>query len=163
MKNWQKICAVISAAAFLSLLLFTLLGLQTVIEGVILDGVVLAPDTSDVWSQNPGATNTLTLRNFTFYNLTNPREFLYKGAKPRFTEISNYLLQEWSNFTNITYSADKSYIDFNYWLYFTNLPYSKDLNEKVTVPNLAPLGFWSQLANIDISALAIQGFGGLFV
>jgi hypothetical protein len=31
------------------------------------------------------------------------------------------------------------------------------------VPNLAPLGFWSQLANIDISALAIQGFGGLFV
>jgi len=28
---------------------------------------------------------------------------------------------------------------------------------------LAPLGFWNQLQTIDISALAIQGFGGLFV
>jgi hypothetical protein len=29
--------------------------------------------------------------------------------------------------------------------------------------NLAPLGFWNQLDTVDISALAIQGFGGLFV
>ena len=28
---------------------------------------------------------------------------------------------------------------------------------------MAPLGFWSQLDTVDISALAIQGFGGLFV
>ncbi len=163
MKAWQKICAIISTAAFLSLLLFTLFGLQSLIEGAILDGAVLAPSTAATWSQNPGSTDTLTLRNFTFYNFTNPREILYKGAKPKFNEISNYLLQERSNFTNITYSADKSYIDFNYWLFFTHLPNSRDLNEKVTVPNLAPLGFWSQLENINISNLAIQGFGGLFV
>ncbi len=29
--------------------------------------------------------------------------------------------------------------------------------------NLAPLGFWNQLDTVDISALAIQGFGGLYV
>lgn len=28
---------------------------------------------------------------------------------------------------------------------------------------MAPIGFWSQLGTIDISTLAIQGFGGLFV
>lgn len=32
----------------------------------------------------------------------------------------------------------------------------------MTVLNLAPLGFWSQLENIDLPNLAIQGFGGLF-
>lgn len=31
------------------------------------------------------------------------------------------------------------------------------------VLNLAPLGFWSQLENIELPNLAIQGFGGLFV
>jgi hypothetical protein len=77
--------------------------------------------------------------------------------------MSNYLLQERSNFTNIVYSEDNSYIDYNYWLYFSNLEESRDLEEIVTVLNLAPIGFWSQLENIDLSALAIQGFGGLFV
>jgi hypothetical protein len=105
----------------------------------------------------------VTVRNFTFFSLTNPRGFLYRGQKPAFREVSNYLLQERFNFTNITYSPDRAYIDYNYWLWFTHLPSSRDLEERVTILNLAPLGFWSQLDGIDLPMLAIQGFGGLFV
>ena len=163
MKKWHKVCGATSLLLFTALLLFALLGLQAVIEGVILDGVVLAPETVATWGQNPGSTGTLTLRNFTFYTLQNAREFLYRGKRPRFVEVSNFLLQERSNFTDIRYSADRSVIDYNYWLYFTGLEGSKDLQQKVRVLNLAPLGFWSQLENIALPSLAIQGFGGLFV
>lgn len=163
MRKCHKICGTVAVLLFTALLLFTLVGLQSVIEGVILDGVVLAPETVATWGQNPGSTGTLTLRNFTFYTLQNARGFLYRGQKPRFIEVSNFLLQERSNFTDIRYSEDRSVIDYNYWLYFTGLEGSKDLQQKVQVLNLAPLGFWSQLENIALPNLAIQGFGGLFV
>lgn len=159
----RNICGLICTFLFTALLLFTLIGLDSLIDSVILEGVVLAPETADTWGNNPGSTNTLTLRNFTFYNLTNPKEFLYRNQKPVFHEVTNYLLQERSNFTNIKYSQDRSYIDYNYWLYFTTLPHSRSLDDVVTVLNLAPIGFWSQLENIDLPVLAIQGFGGLFV
>ena len=80
--------------------IFILFGLSSIINEVILEGVVLDPATFDVWGENPGQTGTVTLRNFTFYNFTNPREYLYHNATPKFTEISNYLFQERSNFTN---------------------------------------------------------------
>lgn len=121
MRKCHKICGTVAVLLFTGLLLFTLVGLQSVIEGVILDGVVLAPDTVATWGQNPGSTGTLTLRNFTFYTLQNAREFLYRGQKPRFVEVSNFLLQERSNFTDIRYSEDRAVIDYNYWLYFTGL------------------------------------------
>lgn len=68
-----------------------------------------------------------------------------------------------SNFTNLTYSDDKSTINYNYWLYFKVLEPSRDVNSKINVINLAPLGFWNQLDLVDISNFALQGFGGLFV
>lgn len=73
MKKWQKVCGTISLLLFTSLLLFSLIGLESLIDQVILDGAVLDPNTMETWSQNPGSTGTLTLRNFTFYNLINPR------------------------------------------------------------------------------------------
>jgi hypothetical protein len=45
MNKCQKICGVGSILIFSSLFFFTLFGLDSLIEGVILDGVVLAPDT----------------------------------------------------------------------------------------------------------------------
>jgi hypothetical protein len=52
----RTICGGICTALFLALLLFTLTGLDSLIDGVILDGVVLAPDTVDTWGNNPGST-----------------------------------------------------------------------------------------------------------
>jgi hypothetical protein len=40
---------------------------------------------------------------------------------------------------------------------------SRNINEKVNVVNVAPLGFWYQLNIVNISNFALQGFGGLFV
>lgn len=122
----------------------------------------MTPENVDTWGQNPGSTKTVTFRNFTFYNFTNPRGFLYRGQKPKLHEVNNFLLQQRFNFTNITYSLDNSFVDFNYWLFFTYLAGSKSFQTPVHVLNLAPLSFWSQLENIDIASLAIQGFGGLY-
>lgn len=80
----RTICGGVCGAVFLGLLLFSLTGLESVIDGVILEGVVLAPETAETWGNNPGSTGTVTLRNFTFFNLTNPRAFLYRGQTPVF-------------------------------------------------------------------------------
>jgi hypothetical protein len=69
----------------LALGMFAVLGLQSLVDSQILDGVVLAPENSDLWGQNPGKSNVSTIRNFTFYNLTNPRGYLYRGERPLFT------------------------------------------------------------------------------
>ena len=60
--------------------------------------------------------------------MTNPRGFVYKGELPRFHEKSNYVLQELSNFTNVTYSDDQSKISYYYWLHFDILKESRDLD-----------------------------------
>lgn len=56
-------------------------------------GVVMTSDTEDLWAHIPGATKTFTVRNFTFFNFTNPKEVLYRKAKPVFREISGYKYQ----------------------------------------------------------------------
>jgi hypothetical protein len=73
------VCAGICGFIFLALGIFTLAWLPAIIKDVILDGVVLSPETYETWGANPGSTNTLTLRNFTFFNFTNPRGFLYRN------------------------------------------------------------------------------------
>ena len=50
-----------------------------------------------------------------------------------------------------------SRIDFNYWLFFDVLNGSRNVNDTVTILNLAPLSFWSVLDTADITLLAIQG------
>jgi hypothetical protein len=76
-----SICTVI----FLALSIFAIFGLQSVVDSAILDGVKLTPDTYDLWGENPGSSNITTSRNFTFYNFTNPRDYLYRNKLPKFT------------------------------------------------------------------------------
>jgi hypothetical protein len=53
----------------------------------------MGDDTYEYWGQNPGKTNSVTERNFTFFNFANPREFLYQNKTPKFNVINGYLLQ----------------------------------------------------------------------
>lgn len=40
---------------------------------------------------------------------------------------------------------------------------SRNIDEKLDVVNIAPLGFWSQLDKVDLTVFALQGFGGLYL
>lgn len=77
--NRKQICSSVCAVVFLALGLFSFFGLAPIVDSAILDGVVLDPKTMNIWGANPGSTNTLTLRDFTFFNFTNPRGFLYRN------------------------------------------------------------------------------------
>lgn len=77
MAKKRFICAAFFITVFIVLLMFSLIGLEDLIHQVILEGVVLAPETQDLWGASPGSSNTATIRNYTFYNLTNPRKFIY--------------------------------------------------------------------------------------
>ena len=64
--------------------IFMFVGLDNIVNEVVLQKVWLDPEKVEMWGQNPGHSKTVTLRNYTFYNFTNPREFLYHNATPRF-------------------------------------------------------------------------------
>lgn len=81
----RVVCGSACAVIFLGVALFTIIGLDSLIDSVILDGVVLAPETYDTWGASPGQANIPTIRNFTMYNFTNPRGYLYRGELPKFT------------------------------------------------------------------------------
>ena len=70
-----SLCVVALTAA----LMFSLLAIPKLVEELVLKSVVLDPEKIETWGQNPGRSNTLTLRNFTFYNFTNPRKYVYRN------------------------------------------------------------------------------------
>ena len=61
----------------------------------------MTKQTQNLWAHIPGDTETLVMRNYTFFNFTNPKETLYKNAKPVFREISGYKIQEFNDMENI--------------------------------------------------------------
>lgn len=75
----KVICGGVCTIVLLILGLYAALGMQSLVDSTILDNVKLAPENSDLWGQNPGKTNISTIRNFTFFNFTNPRGYLYRG------------------------------------------------------------------------------------
>lgn len=79
------VVAIFTFSLFASLTLFTLFGFDDVLREFIKSNVVMSPDTYDLWGANPGSSNTITVRNYTFYNFTNPRGYMYRGEMPRFT------------------------------------------------------------------------------
>ena len=111
----------------------------------------------------PGQTETITIRNCTLFNFANPDGFLYRQEKPIFTEKSNFVYEEESQFLNYEYKNDKQFIEFDYWLHFELFNTSRSVNESNTLINLAPLGFWNQLSSVPIYTFTLQGFGGLFI
>lgn len=69
-------------------------------------GVVMTASTEGLWAHVPGETETVIIREYTFFNFTNPKEFLYKGARPVFREVSGFQIQELSDMENIRYTED---------------------------------------------------------
>jgi hypothetical protein len=93
----------------------------SLLRSTIQEMIKMAPDTYEFWGQSPGGTKTITQRNFTFFNFTNPRGFLYHDEKPNLTQVNGYLLQERFNFTDYKYSDDMSEVFFNNWMFFTEM------------------------------------------
>lgn len=47
-------------------------------------GIVMTNENENLWAHIPGDTQTDIIRNYTFFNFTNPKEVLYRNAKPVF-------------------------------------------------------------------------------
>ncbi len=71
----KKSVILASVCGFIALMLsvFGLFILDPILKDFIASNIIMTPETYNLWGANPGATNTITIRNFTFYNLTNPR------------------------------------------------------------------------------------------
>lgn len=136
--------------------------LGALINGQAKDGVVLTSGTENLWAHIPGDTDTLVLRNYTFFDLENPKEVLYRNAKPSFREVSGYVIQEFNDMENIKYVEDGNVAEFDFWLHFEERD-SRSLDEKVSTLNLGPLGFWAGVQIAPDENFTLNGFGPLYV
>lgn len=50
----------------------------------------MTPNNYNIWGEIPGDTNSLVIRNYTFYNFTNPWEVFFNNATPIFVELGPY-------------------------------------------------------------------------
>ena len=158
----RYITAITTLVLLSTLLLYSLIWLPATIDHLILSRVWLDPSKVQQWGQNPGTSNTVTIRNYTFFNFTNPKEHYLLGHTPIFAEIKGYSLQEMTNFTNLNYSEDMDTMNCSIWLHFGQLNFSRNLTQKVQVLNITPLGFWNQLESTSIVSFAIQAYGGIY-
>ncbi len=55
------------------------------------------------------------LRNFTFFNFTNPIRVLFYNETPVFNETGPFSYFEYQNFTDRIYSYDGEEVNFNFW------------------------------------------------
>ena len=86
-KNIEKIKCIaplVCIGLSIFILIFATLILPSIIKSTIHEELKMSSDTYEYWGQFPGKTRTVTVRNFTFYNFTNPRQFLYQNAIPKF-------------------------------------------------------------------------------
>ena len=77
--------------------------LHSVILQKAIEQVTFKADNEGTWAHFPGETNTTITRNFTFFTLENPTEFLFLHEKPRFRETSGFKIQEMEDFLDIEY------------------------------------------------------------
>ena len=71
-------CGIAIIVFFVAFAIFSLAGMPAIVDKIVLKSVWLDPDKVDSWGQNPGRSQTVTMRNYTFFNMTNPHRFLYQ-------------------------------------------------------------------------------------
>lgn len=72
----QKLSYIVPSACIIIAGIFIILSTTTlpaVLKSSIADELKMGPDTYEYWGQSPGMTKSVTRRNFTFFNFTNPR------------------------------------------------------------------------------------------
>ena len=83
----------------------------------------------------------LVERDFTLFNLTNPKKFFYKGETPVLEEMGPYTYYEYTYFKDLEYLNDDKYVKSYLWRYY--IPKEGTTGkERVNTINYPALGIW---------------------
>ena len=75
----------------------------------------------NLWAKIPGDSGMVIYRNFTFFNFTNPLDFVFYNKTPEFMVDGLHTYQEYQEFTDREYLDDGDQVAYNYWQYFKTL------------------------------------------
>ena len=75
----------------------------------------------NLWAKIPGDTDMVIYRNFTFFNFTNPLDFVFYNKTPEFMVDGIHTYQEYQEFTDREYLDEGDQVAYNYWQYFKTL------------------------------------------
>lgn len=128
---------------------------SAILNHAVSSQVTMTPSNYEIWGQIPGKTNSLVLRNYTFFNFSNPWEVFFNNATPVFVELGPFSYQEVMLFMNTSYSEDSSLVSYNMWRYFVPINGTTG-DETVHVLNYGPLAAWYQLKQANESLIALQ-------
>ena len=98
------VCSLLFGLLLLALGIAMPLVLQNAIDSG-LDDLWMQPSSYTSWGSTPGKVGIKIVREYTLFNLTNPKEVIL-GARPRVVELGSFPFQEYSVFTDWTYLDD---------------------------------------------------------
>ena len=75
----------------------------------------------NLWANIPGDTGMVIYRNFTFFNLINPLDFVFYNKTPEFMVDGIHTYQEYQEFTDREYLDEGDQVKYNFWQYFKTL------------------------------------------
>jgi len=168
-RTFYKSCTVTSGCCTLVFLLFGIYGagvLHSLIKQQAAEGAAMTPSTFDMWGLVPGSTGAFVIRNYSFYNWTNPREVIYFGKKPVFYQLPGSTYQEYQEFVDPHYKdLDKDnlpdLVEFGFWQYVQPLEPHPD--QIVITVNLGALGFWYNAKNAPDYQIAVNVIASLIL
>lgn len=84
------------------------------------------------------------IRNYTFFNFTNPWDVFFRNATPIFVELGPYTFQEVTTLAEPKFSSNGELVQNYLWRYYPPINGTTG-HEIVHVLNYGPLGAWYQL------------------
>ena len=168
-QNFLVICSVITLI-FLVFFIVMAIILPGIIHNTVYNDaaaqVLMKKSNYNQWGEIPGQLNATLIRNYYFFNFTNPFETVFSGAQPVFVQTQPYCYQEYQNFSDPTYltnSADEEYI-VNYNFQNWNMPCSgSNYTDEITTINVGALGLWYVLKTAPQPLVAINGLSILIL
>ena len=139
------------------LFLFSTLTMKAIIADGAMSRAQLKEENSDLWAYLPGKSKVQIFKEHYFYNVENLEEIFYSNQRPKATEKGPYLVREYNEFINRTYSKDDSTVYFKYWKYH-NISEEDQKKEEdlITTINLPSLAYWYQAKNASPSKIALK-------
>lgn len=142
----------------LTVLLFGAIFLPKMIEHEVLESAKMKEETYDLWGEIPGKTNVELLKKHYFYNIENLEGLFYNNENANATEAGPYVVQEFDDYANRTYSSDNKTVTYKMFRYYKDKEGgdAQSQEDYITSLNVVGLGVWYQAKNAPRSQVALK-------
>ena len=163
-KRWVCLClSVFFFGLFLAVGIAGPILIEKMIQSQVNDQMIMKESNADTWGLVPGHTHVHINREFFFFNLSNPDEVTWQGAKPtiaqlfepyRYLEVDHYMERIYVDDSE----ADQDYVRFRRYTWYNKTEdWTPGISENdlVTQINIGVLSAWNQMKRLPPETIGL--------